>query len=220
MAGLLEIETEDWFKDWRSPEVFLTKARGCLTKLAKHSGGMLMEKREYQYLTRAEAIGRFASALAGVGDDAPPELAKLAPTYARLNTKQFPHFQLHLDGEEVGFELMDADRRGRPRPADPAKRTANGANGDDDTDEPEELDKFAVGAIEHAVKTRLKKDYGFKTNLVIQLKPPMDGAIELPVERLVELIAPARARCLSVWLMLPGRIVRAWPKPLTWPATA
>ncbi|MBM3599077.1 MAG: hypothetical protein FJX35_12725 [Alphaproteobacteria bacterium] len=220
MAGLPEIETEDWFRDWRAPDVFLSKARTCLAKLVKHSGGILLEKPTYQYLVRAETIGRFASALAGIEEEAPAELSKLAPTYARLNFKQFPHFLLHMDGEEVGFELMDADRRERKRPIDPTKRTPrdDDSDSDDDDGEPEKLEEFAIGAIEHAVKTRLKKDYGFKTNLVIQLKPPMEGAVELPVERLVDLTKPACTRCLSVWVMMPLNVVRTWPKPLSWKA--
>jgi hypothetical protein len=215
MAGLPEIETEDWFRDWRAPDAFLTKARVGLAKLTKHGGGLLLEKSDYKYLAKAVTIGKFASALAAIGEDAPPELQKLAPTYVRLNTKQFPHFQLHLDGEEVGFELIDADRRDKPRPVDPAKRAPHD---DDDEAEPERIEEFAVGAIEHAIKARLKRDYGFKTNLVIQLKPPMEGMLELAVERLVELTQPARARCLSVWVMSPVSVVRTWPKPLSWKA--
>jgi hypothetical protein len=218
MAGLPEIETEDWFRDWRAPDIFLSKARTCLAKLVKHSGGVLLEKPNYQYLVRAETIGRFASALAAVEEDAPAELAKLAPTYARLNIKQFPHFQLHMDGEEVGFELMNADRREKRRPVDPTKRQTNNGNDEDDDGEPEKIEEFVVGAIEHAVKTRLKKDYGFKTNLVIQLMPPMEGTVDLPVDRLVALTQPTQSRCISVWLMMPQNVVRTWPKPLSWKA--
>lgn len=217
MAGLPEIETEDWFRDWRAPDVFLTKARTCFGRLAKHGGGLLLGKAEYKYLEKSVTIGQFASALAAVAEDASAELRKLAPTYVRLNTKQFPHFQLHLDGEEVGFELVDADRRDKPRPVDPTKRVPR-ADDDEDEAEPDDMAEFASGAIEHAVKTRLKRDYGFKTNLVLHLKPPMEGMVELPTEQLVALTQPARARCLSVWVMSPASVVRTWPQPLAWKA--
>lgn len=213
MAGLPEIETEDWFRDWRAPDAFLAKARTCFTRLAKHGGSMLLDKAEYKYLEKSVTIGQFASALAAAAEDVSVELQKLAPTYVRLNTKQFPHFQLHLDGEEVGFELIDADRRDKPRPVDPTKRAPRE---DDDETEPEEMVEFASGAIEHAIKAQLKRDYGFKTNLVLHLKPPMDGMLELPMDQLVSLTQPAQARCLSVWVMSPVNVVRTWPKPLAW----
>lgn len=211
---MTDLDTEDWFKDWRKPHQFFDHARATRDLVQQTHGAGALEERKYRYLDTAWVAGRFACVLDSIDRKARTDPRHpFRPSLVRLNAHAFPQFLLHIAGEEVGFEILLADRRTRPRPVDPALEE------DDDDGDPAKRREAAIEALTRTIHERAQKDYGFKTNLLLHMKHPDPDGVDLDLDQLAELTQPASARCTAIWLLWGDRLCRTWPKRFAWPSS-